>query len=126
MKRKVLLLCIVVMLGLMLFTNIDHLLWIKENALANNSSWTKQLFPLLINNIVWIAIIPLSLLWLSKRELSTILTGLLITTTIVQIGTTIYARITTDPLAAGMPFVIIAIPLSVLLLIFSIKELRNQ
>lgn len=126
MKRKVLLLCIAIMLGLMLFTNIDHIIWIKENALANNSSWSQQLFPLIINNIVWIAIIPLFLLWLSKREISNLLIGLLVTTSIAQIGTTIYARIATDPLAAGMPFVVVAIPLSVILLIFSIKELRNQ
>lgn len=112
------------MIALMLFTNIDHILWINENVASNGSTWTNELFPLIINNIVWIAIIPLTFIWLSKKDISKILTGLVIITTMAQTGTTMYARIASDPLAAGLPFVILAIPLSVILLIFSIKELK--
>ncbi len=124
MNRKILILCILIMIALMLFTNIDHILWINENVASNGSTWTNELFPLIINNIVWIAIIPLTFIWLSKKDISKILTGLVIITTMAQTGTTMYARIASDPLAAGLSFVILAIPLSVILLIFSIKELK--
>jgi len=123
MKRNILLLCILIMLGLMIFTNVDHILWIKEYA-QSGFNWTEELFPLLINNIIWISIIPLLLLWKTKKEISTLLFSILIATVLVQIATTIYARVAEDPLAAGLPFVIVTIPISVILLVFSIKELR--
>lgn len=124
MKRNVLLIVIFIMIGLMIFTNVDHILWIREYTTNTGFSWTEELFPLLINNIIWLAVIPLLLIWLAKKEFSNLLMWLMIATVLVQIATTIYARVADDPLAAGLPFVIVTIPLSVILLIFSIKELR--
>ena len=121
MKNKLLILTIIILFCL----NVDHILWIMEYN-TPGSGWTEELFPLLINNIIFLPIIPLLLLWKSKKEISTQLTYLMIITVIVQNATTIYARLTDDPLAAGLPFVIVAIPLSVLLLIFSVKELRSS
>lgn len=126
MKRKLFLLCTLVMISLMLYTNIDHIIWINQKALPNGSSWTKELFPLLINNIVWLCIVPLILLWLSKKEISNKLIGLLTITTIIQLVTIAYARFASDALDAGILFVIVAIPISTLLLIFSIKSLKNS
>ena len=122
MKRNVLLLCILTMLGLLLFTNIDHILWLKES--KSGSDWTAGLFPLLINNMIWLSLIPLFLIWKTKKELSKISFILLIVTVLVQIATTVYARTVDDPQAAGLPFVIVTIPLSIILLIFAVKELR--
>ncbi len=122
MKRNILLLCIFIMLGLMLFTNIDQILWLMDS----NSDWTRGLFPLLINNIIWLSLIPLFLIWKTKKDLSRITFILMIATVIVQIATTIYARIVDDPQAAGLPFVIITIPVSIILLILSVKELKAK
>ena len=125
MKRNILLLCIFTMLGLMIFTNADHILYLRENT-KTEFNWTEALFPLLINNIIWICLIPLFLIWKTKKELSKSVFILLIVTVFVQIITTIYSRIASDPLAAGLPFVIVTIPVSILLLIFSIKALRKS
>ena len=125
MKRNILLLSILLMLGLMIFTNVDHIIWIMEYA-KTGFNWTEELLPLIINNIIWLAIIPLFLLWKTETEISTLLLWLMIATVIIQIATSIYARIADDPLAAGLPFVIMTIPVSVILLVFSIKELRSS
>jgi hypothetical protein len=50
----------------------------------------------------------------------------LIATVLVQVATTVFAQIANDPLEAGLPFVIITIPLSIILLIFVVKELRSK
>lgn len=122
MKRNVLLICMLTMLGLMIFTNVDHILWIMNS--KSESHWTEGLFPLLINNIIWLSLIPLFLIWKTKKEISKITFILLIATVLVQLATTVYARIVEDPQAAGLPFVIITIPASIILLIFAVKELR--
>jgi len=124
MKRNILLAVVVVMIGLMVFTNVDHIMWIREYATNTGFSWTEELFPLLINNIIWLSVIPLFLIWLAKKDYSNLLLGMMIITVVVQLATTIYARVADDPLAAGLPFVIVTIPLSVILLIYSVKELR--
>lgn len=111
------------MLSLMLFTNIDHILWLNSN--DTNQPLTTGLFPLLINNIVWISIIPIFLIWKTQKTISKFTFLTLIITTIAQLSTTIYARIIDDPQAAGLPFVIITIPISIVLLIFTIKELKT-
>lgn len=122
MKRKILFLCIITMLGLMLFTNVDHILWLQESKTGSN--WTKGLFPLFINNIIWLSLIPLFLIWKTKKQLSRMTFTLLIVTVLAQIATTVYARIVDDPQTAGITFVIVTIPISIILLIFSVKELR--
>lgn len=113
------------MLGLLIFTNVDHILWLR-NYSDSGLTITEELFPLLINNIIWLSLIPLFLIWKTKKELSKTTFILLIVTVIVQMSTTIFARIVDNPLAAGIPFVIATIPLSIFLLIFAIKELRSK
>lgn len=125
MKRNIILLCILTMLGLMIYTNIDHILWLRQHSNIDNN-WNAELFPLLINNIIWICLIPLYLIWKTKKEIALGVFILMIATTTVQITTTIYSRLVDDPLAAGLPFVIITIPISILLLIFAVKELRAK
>lgn len=125
MKRNILLICIITMLGLLIFTNVDHILWLKEYS-KTGVNWTEELFPLVINNIIWLSLIPLFLIWKTKKELSKSTFILLIATVLVQLATTVYARIADDPLAAGLPFVIVTIPLSIILLIFTVKELRYK
>ena len=125
MKRNILLICIITMLGLLIFTNVDHILWLKEYS-KTGVNWTEELFPLVINNIIWLSLIPLFLIWKTKKELSKSTFILLIATVLVQLATTVYARIADDPLAAGLPFVIVTIPLSIILLIFTVKELRDK
>lgn len=125
MKRNILLICIITMLGLLIFTNVDHILWLKEYS-KSGVNWTEELFPLVINNIIWLSLIPLFLIWKTKKELSKSTFILLIATVLVQLATTVYARIADDPLAAGLPFVIVTIPLSIILLIFTVKELRYK
>ena len=125
MKRDILLLCIINMLGLLIFTNVDHILWLTEYS-KTGTNWTEELFPLLINNIIWLSLIPLFLIWKTQKELSKSIFILLIATVLVQVATTVFAQITNDPLEAGLPFVIITIPLSIILLIFVVKELRSK
>ena len=125
MKRDILLLCIISMLGLLIFTNVDHILWLTEYY-KTGINWTEELFPLLINNIIWLSLIPLFLIWKTQKELSKSIFILLIATVLVQVATTVFAQITNDPLEAGLPFVIITIPLSIILLIFVVKELRSK
>ena len=125
MKRDILLLCIISMLGLLIFTNVDHILWLTEYS-KTGINWTEELFPLLINNIIWLSLIPLFLIWKTQKELSKNIFILLIATVLVQVATTVFAQITNDPLEAGLPFVIITIPLSIILLIFVVKELRSK
>ncbi|MEJ6613278.1 MAG: hypothetical protein QNL46_00990 [Saprospiraceae bacterium] len=125
MKRDILLLCIINMLGLLIFTNVDHILWLTEYS-ETGINWTEELFPLLINNIIWLSLIPLFLIWKTQKELSKSIFILLIATVLVQVATTVFAQITNDPLEAGLPFVIITIPLSIILLIFVVKELRSK
>lgn len=125
MKRNIFLLCMLTMLGLLIFTNVDHILWLR-NYSDSGLTITEELFPLLINNIIWLSLIPLFLIWKTKKELSKTTFILLIVTVIVQMSTTIFARIVDNPLAAGIPFVIATIPLSIFLLIFAIKELRSK
>lgn len=125
MKRNILLICIITMLGLLIFTNVDHILWLKEYS-KTGVNWTEELFPLVINNIIWLSLIPLFLIWKTKKELSKSTFILLIATVLVQLATTVYARIADDPLAAGLPFVIVTIPMSIILLIFTVKELRYK
>ena len=125
MKRDILLLCIISMLGLLIFTNVDHILWLTEYS-KTGINWTEELFPLLINNIIWLSLIPLFLIWKTQKELSKSIFILLIATVLVQVATTVFAQIADDPLAAGLPFVIVTIPLSIILLIFAVKELRSS
>ena len=125
MKRDILLLCIINMLGLLIFTNVDHILWLTEYS-KTGINWTEELFPLLINNIIWLSLIPLFLIWKTQKELSKSIFILLIATVLVQVATTVFAQITNDPLEAGLPFVIITIPLSIILLTFVVKELRSK
>jgi len=125
MKRNILLLCIITMIGLLIFTNVDHILWLTEYS-KTGINWTEELFPLLINNIIWLSLIPLFLIWKTQKELSKSTFMLLIATVLVQVATTVFAQIADDPLAAGLPFVIVTIPLSIILLIFAVKELRSS
>ena len=125
MKRNILLLSIFIMLILMIFTNVDHIIWLSE-ASKTGASWNTGLFPLLINNIIWISLIPLFLIWKTKKELSKSTFALLIATVMIQLGTTLYARVADDPQAAGLPFVIVTVPVSIILLIFAVKELKTE
>lgn len=125
MKRNILLLCIITMIGLLIFINVDHILWLTEYS-KTGINWTEELFPLLINNIIWLSLIPLFLIWKTQKELSKSTFMLLIATVLVQVATTVFAQIADDPLAAGLPFVIVTIPLSIILLIFAVKELRSS
>ena len=125
MKRDILLLCIITMIGLLIFTNVDHILWLR-NYSDSGLTITEELFPLLINNIIWLSLIPLFLIWKTQKELSKSIFILLIATVLVQVATTVFAQITNDPLEAGLPFVIITIPLSIILLTFVVKELRSK
>ena len=125
MKRDILLLCIITMISLLIFTNVDHILWLTEYS-KTGINWTEELFPLLINNIIWLSLIPLFLIWKTQKELSKSTFMLLIATVLVQVATTVFAQIADDPLAAGLPFVTVTIPLSIILLIFAVKELRSS
>ena len=69
MKRDILLLCIINMLGLLIFTNVDHILWLTEYS-KTGINWTEELFPLLINNIIWLSLIPLFLIWKTQMIIS--------------------------------------------------------
>ena len=95
---------------------------------VSNYSYFLMMFflPLsLVLDNIFLGIMFLSLVF-SLKELSKSIFILLIATVLVQVATTVFAQITNDPLEAGLPFVIITIPLSIILLIFVIKELRSK
>ena len=109
MKRNIILVCLITMIALLLYTDINTIKWFAENS-DPGFDWTKEIAPLIVNNLIWLPIIPLYLLWKSNNDFHSGLLALTVVTSIVQVATTLYAEVATSPKAAGLPFVLLTIP----------------